>query len=248
MKRPAKRPVQLSKQLESAVKAYTVAASAVGIATLVCPLLAEAAPVCKHLSVMLDYTGTYAFSPAGQRIPQFNVAQSYQTFSTITSTGYNRGFFTPNLRGAEAAISSKGFVAALPSGASIGPAGKFGKGSGYGLIFTFVPELGATSQHHAGNLRFGQPNLLGYRFLIGGQQHYGWVRLQSNIVKGIRTPHISTQIMGYGYEASPNTAIKAGSCATEGNSTLNGAAPGQATGSLGSLALGADGILTWRQK
>lgn len=240
--------VQLSRPLDSRLGSYALAASAASIASLIIAIPAEAAPVCKSLSAVLDYSGTYAFSPAGQRVPQFNIAQSYETFSTHTSTGSNAGFFARNLPRAEAAISSSGFVAALPAGANIGPSGKFGKGVGYGLIFTFTPYKGATSQHHAGNLRFGQPNLLGYRFLIEGQLHYGWVRLQSNIVKGIRTPHISTQIMGYGYEMSPNTAIKAGSCAAEGTAALRESVPSQAAGSLGALALGADGIPIWRQK
>jgi hypothetical protein len=250
-------PAKLSRPLENRMTAYALAATAAGVATLALVTPAEAAPVCKNLSAALNYTATFAFNPAHQPIAPFNVAQSYHTFSTLTSTGINRGFFTRNLPGAEAVVSSKGFVADLASGASIGPGARFGKGAGYGLIFTYTPSQGVSSQRHLGNLRFGQTNYFGFKFLISGQQHYGWVRLESTIVKGGRTPSIDTKIMAYGYESTPNTAILAGSCTAAGLANATDSAPSAIRasgdeiaandGSLGALALGVQGLSLWRK-
>jgi hypothetical protein len=253
-------PANLSKPIEHSIAAYALAASAAGVATLALVTPAEAAPVCKNLSAALNYTATFAFNPAHQSIAPFNVAQSYHTFSTLTSTGINRGFFTPNLRGAEAVVSSKGFIADLASGASIGSGARFGKGAGYGLIFTYTPSQGVSSRRHFGNLRFGQTNYFGFKFLISGQPHYGWVRLESTIVKGGRTPSIDTKIMAYGYESSPNTAILAGSCAAASRENAAGSTPSNQrvkademtannapAASLGTLALGAQGLPLWRK-
>ena len=238
-----RRTEPLTDLLERKITAYVAAASAAGVASLTLAPAANAAPVCKSFNVELTFTQTFGFNPAGQGIAPINIAQSYETFSTLTNTGSNKGFFTPNVPGAEAVISSKGFVARLQSGASIGPAAKFGKGVGYGLIFTYTPISGATSQHHVGNLRFGQTNYFGFKFLISGQVHYGWVRMRSVIVQVNRSPSIVTSISAYGYEASPNTAIRVGSCTSTGESSAGSqdknAVPDQRTPSLGMLALGA---------
>jgi hypothetical protein len=216
--------------------AYALAATAAGVATLALAIPAEGAPVCKNPNAVLAYTSTFGLSLGDQPIAALNVAQSFHTFSTLTSTGVNRGFFTPNLPGAAVAVSSRGLVADLASGARIGPGGQFGKGAMYGLIFTFIPDYGATSRHHLGNLRFGQTNYLGFKFLILGESHYGWVRVESTIKRGTRTPSIQTNIMAYGYESDPNTAIPAGSCTATSGTTI------------GALALGAPGIPLWRRK
>jgi hypothetical protein len=255
-------PARLSQALENSIGGYVLAATTAGVATLALAIPAEGAPVCKNLSAVLNYTATFAFSPARQSVAPFNVAQSFHTFSTLTSTGINRGFFTPNLPGAEMALSSKGMVSGLASGAKIGPGGRFGRGAMYGLIFTFIPDYGATSQHHLGNLRFGQTNYFGFKFLASGQAHYGWLRMESKIVRGRSTPSVETNIMAYGYESTPNTGIPAGSCtAAASGPTAVGSAPSgdNADASevsaddvaqpavLGALALGAQGIPLWRK-
>ena len=253
-------PAKLSEALENSMGAYALAASAAGVATLALVAPAEAVPVCKNPNAVLTYTATYGLI-LDQPVAAFNVAQSYHTFSTHTSTGINRGFFTRNLPGAEVGVSSKGLVADLASGASVGPGGQFGKGASYGLIFTFIPDYGATLRHHRGNLQFGQKNYFGFKFLISGQAHYGWVRIESKIVRGGRTPSIETRIMAYGYESTPNTAIPAGSCSAESGTKADGSASssdgvtasalaGSAAkpASLGMLALGANGIPMWRRR
>lgn len=240
----SKTPATLSSRLENNIGAYALAASAAGVAALALVAPAEAAPVCKTPNVVLTYTATFGLDPAGQLAAAFNVAQSYHTFSTHTSTGVNRGFFTPNLPGAEAVVSSKGLVADLASGANIGPGGQFGRGATYGLIFTFIPAYGATSQHHLGNLRFGRTNYFGFKFLNSGEAHYGWLRIESKIIRGRRTPSVATRIVAYGYESSPNTAILAGSCTVASAATAGDSAP---VASLGTLALGAQGLPRWRR-
>jgi len=253
-------PAKLSKALENSMGAYAMAATATGVATLALIIPAEAAPVCKNPNELLTRTATFGLTHANQPVAAFNVAQSYHTFSTHTSTGINRGFFTRNLPGAEVAVSSKGLVADLASGASVGPGARFGDGASYGLIFTFIPAYGATLNHHRGNLQFGRKNYFGFKFLVSGQAHYGWVRIESKIVKGIRSPYVETNIRAYAYESDPNTAILAGSCTAVSEARAEDSAPssdGARAGenvtndvpaSLGMLALGAQGIPLWRRK
>ncbi|SRR5579872_136306 len=241
---------QLAVKIEQNLKTYALAASAAGVAVLACNAPAEAAPVCKTVDALMVFTATFGLSPANQLVPALNLAQSYHTFSTHTSTGINRGFFTRNVPGAQPVVTSNGLVAALASGANIGPGGQFGDGVSYGLIFTFIPDYGATTNHHRGNVEFGKTNFLGFKFLISGQAHYGWVSLVSTIVKrNSRTPHVNTEIVAYGYESTPNTAIAAGSCGTSSHATrVEGSHGAAETASIGALALGAQGIPAWRQK
>lgn len=247
---PSGMPAKLSRPLENRLTAYALGASAAGVAVLACSLPAEAAPVCKNLSVELSYTATFPLNPAGQSIAPLNIAQSYHTFSSHTNTGINRGFFARNLPGAGAVVSSKSLVADLASGASVGPGARFAKGASYGLIFTFTPSYGATSRHHRGNLQFGQTNYFGFKFLVAGNLHYGWVRLESSIVSG-HTPSIRTKVMEYGYESTPDTTILAGSCSSASNRRVS-ANEARMMGetpqpfSLGVLALGAPGMTLWR--
>lgn len=225
---------------------------------IACALPAEAAPVCKTLSTTLSFTMTYAFNPAHQAIAPFNLAQTFNELSSLSFTYRNRLFFTPNSRGANAMLATNGWPADLQSGVKIGPGDDFGKGSSYGLLFNFGPGSSATRSHHKGNLQFNATTYVGFKFLIAGKTHYGWLRLETTLLSNRRTPY--TYVQQYGFETAPNTAILAGSCGT-GQSASVKSEPASATtsadeisdndasqGSLGALALGAQGIPLWRQK
>jgi hypothetical protein len=79
---------------------------------------------------------------------------------------------------------------------------------------------------------------LGVRFQIGGQDHYGWVRLSMSAPNG----NITGTITGYAYDTVANEALRAGLPATQLHEKQKTSA------TLGALAAGADGVPSWRQK
>jgi hypothetical protein len=257
---------RLSESLNQRLNGYALAAGAAGVALMACSVPSEAAPVCKNISFMFSGTNTYALNPVHQRVAPFNIVQTYAEVSSLTSTRFNRGFFTPNFPGADVMLAANGLPADLASGANIGPGGRFGEGQSYGLLFTYGPRAG-TQYNHLGNLKFGKTNYFGYKFLISGKTHYGWVRITAQTVY---YGYVESEIISSGYESAPDTAIAAGSCASVSPSTGAVPVPQNGTGSrsnadvsasaatpkagtprptsLGMLALGAQGIPLWRWK
>jgi len=248
------KPAVVSDTLLRQINTYALAAGAAGVAALACAPQAEAAPVCKTLSISISATNTIPFNPAGEKFPPFQIAQT--TFNTVTS-GYgalsvwNRGFFTPNSKRANVLLGKSNFPAAVASGASIGPGGDFGKGASYGLLFTYgIGSPGnrrhGTLNNHFGNLKLRVTNLVGFQFSQNGNVHFGWARLQITLQKAGRGKASTIHYLGWGYESTPDTAIAAGSCSAEGKSgapkvtasTASDNADSRA-GSLGMLALGA---------
>jgi hypothetical protein len=86
---------------------------------------------------------------------------------------------------------------------------------------------------------------VGLKFLINGQTHYGWARLNVNIKNG---PIVLT---GYAYETTPNTKIIEGHVSGPNASNLAPSdllAPASRPASLGMLARGADCLAVWRRE
>ena len=229
-----------STELQRRMSAYALSATAAGVAVMACSVVAEAAPVCTPSSVVINPNQSFPLNPSAQQISPFQLAATFNNVSSLTSGFWNRGFLTPNVSGADALLNAKnGFPAALASGASIGPGGKFGPGRSYGLLFTYGRLGGGNKTHHNGNFDFSNDNLFGFKFAISGQTHYGWVRLAVTFVPGLDGTATAIDVLEYAYESNPNTAILAGSCTI--------AEAPSATGSLGALALGAEGLNLWRK-
>jgi hypothetical protein len=256
-----KTPVRLSEALSERLNAYAVAAGAAGVAVLACTMPAEAAPVCKTLSGQLTRTSTFPLYLIDPAVPPFNIAQGTNaTFRSGTLTGigtifwWNRGFFTPNTAGANVLLDDNRLPADVVAGAEIGPGGNFGKGTSYGLLFTYGKGQvyftgGGTKLRHEGNLNLTQTNYIGFQFAESGAVHYGWARLTVSFQDGgSDVKHAVTNILGYGYESTPDEAIGAGNCGA-GEQASAGAPGGSSASvgvSLGMLALGGAGVGNWR--
>jgi hypothetical protein len=119
------------------------------------------------------------------------------------------------------------FAAAMPAGVPIGPDGKFSRRRGAGMANG--EDLNGVCQGpwvHAHN------RYLGLKFVINGETHFGWARLNVNCVY----PHaIQAVLTGYAYETVANQPIVSGETA--------GAEVGADQGALGTLALGAAFLL-----
>jgi hypothetical protein len=250
-----KSPERLSEALSQRLNAYAVAAGAAGVAVLACRMPAEAAPVCKTLSAQLTRTSTYPLYLIDPAVPPFNIAQGTNaTFRSGSLTGvgtifwWNRGFFTPNSAGANVLLEANKWPANLAAGAEIGPGGNFGKGTSYGLLFTYGKGQiyftgGGTKLRHEGNFNLTQTNYVGFQFAEAGAVHYGWARLAVSFQDGgSDVKHAVTNILGLGYESTANTPIDAGSCGEQASAGAPGGSSSSAGASLGMLALGNAGM------
>jgi len=257
-----KNPTSLSDALHQRLNSYALAAGAAGVAVLACSSSAEAAPVCRSLSIEFLSNNTYALRPESQTFPPFQIAQTgsfYNTSNSSQSFSWNRAFFTPNSAGANVLLGPGGLAANLASGVSIGPGGQFGKAASYGMLFTYGKGFlgtkgGGTLLKHRGNFDLQLTNYIGFQFSQSGKNYYGWARLHVTFRK-TTGKHKSTilHILGYGYETTPNTAIAAGSCSAPSSAggTQSGSVPDATTpnssASLGMLALGNHGLSQWRK-
>jgi hypothetical protein len=251
----------LSDALSQRLNAYALAAGAAGVAMLTCAAPAEAAPVCKTVGAQLTRTSTFPLYLINPAIPAFNIAQGTNaTFRSGTLTGigtifwWNRGFFTPNTAGANVLLDDNRLPADVAAGAEIGPGGNFGKGTSYGLLFTYGKGQlsftgGGTKLRHVGNLNLTQNNYVGLQFTEAGAVHYGWARLAITFQDGgSDVKHAVTNILGLGYESTPNAAIDAGSCGAGEQASANAPSASSASSgaSLGILALGSAGMANRR--
>ena len=243
----------LAEPLLRSLNAYRLAAGAAGVAMLACSAPSNGAPICGSLSVTLPRTETYAFNPAHQKVAPFNVAHTFNDLSSHPQSYQVRGFFTPNTPDAKVMLSTNGLPADIPSGASVGPGGKFGKGKSYGLVFGDY-----YLNRYIGNFQPNQSGYIGFQFSETGQVHYGWLRVRLANLNGWHSP--SLELSEFGYESAPNTAILAGNCAGSASiiepaskpqmraaisaekKTSEDAAP------LGLLALGSQGLPQWREE
>jgi hypothetical protein len=83
---------------------------------------------------------------------------------------------------------------------------------------------------------------VGAKFMIGGQAHFGWIRLSVS-----PAPFVA-HMTGYAYETIPNKPIIAGQ--TEGSDEVS-TTPSKfdrQPASLGVLALGSSGLSIWQRK
>src|SRR3974390_1994668 len=217
-----KTPAKLSDSLNQRLSAYAFAASATGVAVLACSAPAGAAPVCKTLSDRIYFTNTYPLYFGEQTAPPFNLAQSTLRYSPSSGyTGYwwwNRGFLIPNSGGANVLLGPGNFPANLAAGSVVGPAGQFGKGASYGLLFTYGRGYPFDTRghgnlvNHLGNFDLQKTNFVGFSFTKAGQLHYGWLRLHVTFRPQYTVKFSVIHVLGWGYEDTPNTAISAGSC------------------------------------
>lgn len=89
-------------------------------------------------------------------------------------------------------------------------------------------------------LNLQETNYVGFVFSESGAPHYGWARMEVTFAQKGGAKFSTIELLGWGYEAAPNTAIAAGNCSAgdQAKSRAPDASSGSAGGSLGVLALG----------
>jgi hypothetical protein len=106
-------------------------------------------------------------------------------------------------------------------------------------------QLAGSAHSSAGNWRNVKDLYLGLKFMVAGQTHFGWARL--NVALTTQASWTAT-LTGYAYETVANRPLLSGQ--THGQEvpqpvSFKPMAPLPAT--LGSLAQGAPGLVAWRR-
>jgi|HubBroStandDraft_6_1064221.scaffolds.fasta_scaffold26541_3 hypothetical protein len=240
----AKRPVvRLDRHLEKKLISYALAASAAGVSVLACSPQAEAkvfftdtwipiAPNTATTNIDLTNGGTVNFTIANKQS-----CSTYHCFETMNVLPQNSR---------NAVWGANTYASALGSGVSLGSNGQFQAGhqrmaadrAGFG-------RSGTESYRSTGQWRQATRLFLGVKFIIQGEIHYGWVRVDA----AATFAGMYAAVTGYAYESVPNQPIKtgqtSGSIKKRNQGTKGSAAahtPPPSSGSLGQLAIGALGL------
>jgi PEP-CTERM motif len=132
------------------------------------------------------------------------------------------------------------FPAALPAGATIGPAQSYGNGFSGNTANELVDEdfdNNGNFESYTGNFTpdniTGNPQYIGVKFLLNdaGNIHYGWIGVDIN-----NAADLTGNITGFAYESADNTPITAAAGVPEPSSAL------------AILALGAAGVAMRRRQ
>jgi hypothetical protein len=136
---------------------------------------------------------------------------------------------------------------ALPPGHRVGPGSKFGA---YGTMF--MEDFGQTADSgpwfhfRCGYWGKAQGRFLGFEFMVRGQTHFGWARL--NAVLGLSEEGIGATLTGYAYETEPGKPIRAGDTGPIADARAPATAATLRPATLGLLALGSRGLDIWRKE
>jgi hypothetical protein len=254
--RRSRATVELGRDLEHRLRSYAaaakgitkswdkvaLAASAVGVtgfgvlASL--PLEAEVVYTPANIHIFRSRTGISLASVDINNDGQADF-QFMATFAASDSSGYFTLYSALRVYGDkpsnQAVSTSRDLKAALPLGAQIGSAQKFGAHPYMASCDVFRGRVSSE-----GNWVNVTNRYLGVKFQISGEIHYGWIRMTEHCNNGT--------ITGYAYETVPDQPLDAGVLPFANDGKLSPKAPlpsspKQAT--LGALATGAAGLI-WR--
>jgi hypothetical protein len=236
---------RLNGRLEKRLLSYAVAATASGVAMLAFSSHAEAkvistitwipiAPVSSVTNLDLNNDGIVDFQISNKLGSVRCGESSTQCYVTMKVLPQNAG---------NAIWGTRGSASALGSGVTLGSKGKFQAGHEFMAQEFF--SGGETNYRSGGPWAGTTRRYLGLKFVIQGQIHYGWARLNvTATIKGIYGA-----ISEYAYETVPNKPIRTGqqkgAARKKDNARLGPEpldAPASMPGDLGSLAGGAAGL------
>lgn len=234
---------QLSSSLYNKLNAYTLGASAAGVAMLsITPANAEVVftPANGHiannqvLSLDLNHDGIPDF--ALLNIPHFGPnSNSFGASFSVRPASGNGIWVAKNL---------SYFAAALPAGVSIGSKATFHSSQ---LLMAFA-ERTDVAYFSGGDWKSATNRFLGLKFFINGEVHFGWARL--TVLTDSHRETVKATLTGYAYETIANQPILTGQISgtaadaslTLPTENLRPAVP------LALLALGSPGLAVWRRE
>jgi len=237
----------LSESLNHHLGLYALAAGAAGVTSLAGVPSAEAEVVYTPAHVEIEADSFYVLDLNHDGIADFR-------FGNVGRTGLGVFYIEPwgtngSQNAEECPLTGPPYPLALRPGAAIGP-GKFFYGTDGGPSYNQV-LAGDNQGALFGNWINVSNHYVGLRFLINGQNHYGWARLTVRL----DGTQVSALLTGYAYETVANRGIRAGKMtgeASDAGAQVEAATPGGSPAeswleqpvasrskSLGRLALGA---------
>jgi hypothetical protein len=161
------------------------------------------------------------------------------------------GFFPGNSLQAEPRRAGGGIKQGLQGdAAALAPGSKIGPGDPFYRRAAMMAEDTSSAVYYYGSWANARNSYLGIRFLINGETHYGWARLNSGY--DYHHKDIFARLTGYAYETQPDTPIRAGDTGQNDSGddpeskTIVPACLEKEQPALGPLALGAKGTSFWR--
>ncbi|MGA8761691.1 MAG: hypothetical protein WB562_02290 [Candidatus Sulfotelmatobacter sp.] len=190
----------LHETLNHRLNVYALAASAAGMGLLAAVQPAEAEVVYTPAHVALRAGSFYVLDLNHDGVPDFrfgNVGRSTFGVFYVEPWGTNASF------NAEECTNVPVYPLALNRGAPIGP-GKSFYGTLGGPIYNQILAGGGDGDF--GNWVNMSNRYLGLRFLINGENHYGWARLTVRV----NGAAVTALLTGYAYESVGNRGLRAG--------------------------------------
>lgn len=242
MLRPAARSRKqkpLSESLHRQLSLYALAAGGVGMA------------LARPAEAQIVYTPTHQTISRSQRI-DIDLNHDGVTDVAIREIPWflgGDGFFPGNSLQAEPRRAGGGIKQGLQGdAAALAPGSKIGPGDPFYRRAAMMAEYTSSAVYYYGSWANAKNGYLGIRFLINGEAHYGWARLNAGY--DYHHKDIFALLTGYAYETQPDTPIRAGDTGQNDPDDSTGqtlpipAIKEQRT--LGALALGTTGIAVWR--
>jgi hypothetical protein len=198
---------------------YAIAAGAAGVSVLALVQPSEAKIIYTPAKIKITPNQTVPLDLNHDGIKDFSFQDPY-------SFDGNSGFGTLNLvpaQSANQAWANGVYATALAAGVRVGPKRPFAPGAKQ-MARVFVTPSSTPNTRGYGPWAAATKRYLGLKFVIQGQIHFGWARLNVKAQAGGAVAVLT----GYAYETIPNKPIITGK--TKG--------PDQPRGSLGTLAAG----------
>jgi hypothetical protein len=199
---PARTEKHLGEVLDKELAAYVTAATAAGVALLAAPdAVAEIRYTPVHILVAPGATYWIDFNHDGTN--DFGLhRRSFAGVGSILLAVPG----DPGVNEVVQAASGGDSAAALTVGAAIGPNQKFASRTSYAYGGFFMALAGsfASGTLFKGPWKDQINKYLGLKFVVGGEFHYGWVRM--TVTHDLKL----TAVTGFAYETEPNKPIRAG--------------------------------------
>src|SRR5579863_7109476 len=235
----------LAPAYQQQLTAYALAAAAAGVSILALTARSEAEIVYKQAHRVIGDGATFNLDLTGDGTVDLTIENKHHHHCTSDFCSSSQ-FLNVKMAGANQVVYNVYGAVAMKPGMQIGA-----KNVWRGGLQNMAVMLGSFGTSGVGGSWVNVNNrYVGVKFVIKGQTHFGWARLNVKV----QVPQIITATLtGYAYETIANKPITAGQTKGPANATVKEttaslAGPSREPLTLGVLALGARGLSIWRRE
>jgi hypothetical protein len=233
----------VSDALSRRLDLYVLAASAAGTGLLTFAQPAQGEIVYTPANQSIDANTHFNLDLNHDGVPDFQIWNEYSFRVAIEAK-----LGIKPLVAANRIAGNSEYAAALPGGVTIGGNERFPqKGDGI-MVWWFYSFSSTICCGSYGPWRNVKDRYLGLKFLVDGQTHYGWARLNVSI----KDANITAKLTGYAYETEAGKPIDAGQTTETGTNMPLIMPPvdsrrSRQVSALGLLAAGCEALPIWRR-